>query len=235
MSSRRAREHLPACSDSPGRSTGVRRRRGGGDDFAEDVAEVGRDREVAALVALLAREPGPPAVDAAAADAAADHHHRVAVSVVGAAVAVLAHGPAELRHRQDDRVFHAIAEIGDERGDAAREVVEPRSRAGPAPAPWFTCVSQPPISANATSSPTSDFASCAICFSAWPNGAARIVGAVRRLVLRRVGALQHLDRVERLAAGAVRGPGRPPPRTAPRTTRRPRRSPDRRGCRTAPI
>ena len=45
--------------------------------------------------------------------------------------------------------------------------------------------------------------SCAICCSAWPNGAARIVGAVLGLIPRRVGALQHLDRVERLAAGAV--------------------------------
>ena len=50
--------------------------------------------------------------------------------------------------------------------------------------------------------------SCAICLSACPNGAARIVRAVVRLVPRRVRALQHLDRVERLAAGAVRARGR---------------------------
>ena len=46
------------------------------------------------------------------------------MAVIGAAVAVLRHRAAELRHRQDDRVGHAIAEILRERGDAAREVVE---------------------------------------------------------------------------------------------------------------
>ena len=95
------------------------------DDLAEDVAEVGRHRQVAAFVALLEREARPPAVDLAAAHAAADHHHRVAVPVIRAAVAVLAHRPPELRHRQDDGVRHAIAEVGDERRDAAREIVEP--------------------------------------------------------------------------------------------------------------
>ena len=96
------------------------------DDLAEDVAEVGRHREIAAFVALLDRQAGPAAVDLAAADAAADRHHRVAVSVIGAAVAVLPHRPSELRHRQHDGVGHAVAEVGDERGDAAREVVEAR-------------------------------------------------------------------------------------------------------------
>ena len=41
-------------------------------DFAEDVAEVGGDREVAALVAVLGLQPRPLAVDLAALDAAAD-------------------------------------------------------------------------------------------------------------------------------------------------------------------
>src|ERR1051326_8182715 len=61
------------------------------DDLAEDVAEIGRDREVAPVVALLDREAGPPPVHFSAANAAADDHHRVAVPVIGAAVAVLAH------------------------------------------------------------------------------------------------------------------------------------------------
>src|SRR4051812_3908163 len=47
------------------------------DDFAEDVPEVGGDRQVAAVVALVHRQPRPSPVDAAAANAAADDHHRV--------------------------------------------------------------------------------------------------------------------------------------------------------------
>ena len=48
------------------------------------------------------------------------------MAVIGAAIAVLVHRAAELRHREHDGVGHAIAEVGDERRDAAREVVEPR-------------------------------------------------------------------------------------------------------------
>ena len=70
-------------------------------------------------------EARPLAVDLAAADAAADDHHRVAVTVIGAAGAVLRHRPPELRHRHHDDVLHAVAEIADERRDAAREIVEP--------------------------------------------------------------------------------------------------------------
>src|SRR5882672_12204012 len=95
------------------------------DDLAEDVAEVGRDGEVAAVVPPVDGKPGPLAVNVSAANAAANDHHRVAMSVVRAAVAVLAHRAAEFRHRQHDRVFHEIAQVGDERSDRAREVVEP--------------------------------------------------------------------------------------------------------------
>ena len=135
------------------------------DDFAEHVAEIGRDREVAALVALSASRPGhlpytrpprtPPPID----------HHRVAVAVVGAAIAVLVHRAPELRHRQDDDVGHAIAEVGDERRDAAAEVVEPRRELALRAA--LVDVRVPAAdSANATSSPTSALMSCAICRSA---------------------------------------------------------------------
>src|ERR1043166_932471 len=49
------------------------------DDFSEHVAEVGGHREVAAVVPVINREPGPSSVHAPAEDAAADDHHRVAV------------------------------------------------------------------------------------------------------------------------------------------------------------
>ena len=71
--SEQPREPRRAACCSPGKSA-----RGSGhaevprDDFAEDVAEIGGDREVAAFVALLDRQARPLAVDVPAADAAAD-------------------------------------------------------------------------------------------------------------------------------------------------------------------
>src|ERR1044071_7553977 len=50
--------------------------------LGENVSEVRRNREVAALVELFALETGPLAVDLAALDVAAEHEHRVAMSVV---------------------------------------------------------------------------------------------------------------------------------------------------------
>ena len=82
---------------------------------------IARSRPCQSCVAL---EAGPLAVDLAALDRPAEDEHRVAVAVVGAAVAVLLHRPAELRHRDEHDVGHAIAEILRERGEAAREIIE---------------------------------------------------------------------------------------------------------------
>src|SRR5690349_3624893 len=95
------------------------------DDLRKNVTEIGGDREVALVVALLPREAGPLAVDATAAHAAADHHHRIAMAVVGPAVAVLAYRAAELGHREHHRLGHAVAQVGDQRGDAAPQIIEP--------------------------------------------------------------------------------------------------------------
>ena len=113
-----AREDASRCLSTP---------RWRDDDLREDVAEVGRDREVAALVALFGREAGPRAVDLAAADAAAEDEHRVAVAVVGAAVAVLLHRPAELRHRE-----HTMSAMRSPRSvaSAAMPCAKSSSRAG---------------------------------------------------------------------------------------------------------
>src|SRR6185369_3764693 len=67
-------------------------------DLGEEIAEVGADGEIAGLEALLGGEAGPAAVEAAAAHAAAEDEHGGRVPVVGAAVAVLGHRAAELRH-----------------------------------------------------------------------------------------------------------------------------------------
>ena len=54
----------------------------------------------------------------------ANHEQRAGVAVVRAAIAVLARHAAELGHRHDHDVVHAIAEVGDQRGDRAGEIVE---------------------------------------------------------------------------------------------------------------
>src|SRR5262249_48318018 len=95
------------------------------DDLCEHVPEVGSDGEIAALVPFVGSETRPRAVNVTTTQAAANHEHRIAMTVIRAAVAVLIHRPSKLRHRQNDDVRHAIAEIGDERRDASREVVEP--------------------------------------------------------------------------------------------------------------
>ena len=53
---------------------------------------------------------------------AAEGEEAGAVAVVGAAVAVLAGGPAELAHRQHHDVGHPVAEVGVERGQRPAEV-----------------------------------------------------------------------------------------------------------------
>src|SRR5713101_6903507 len=82
--------------------------------LGEELAEVGRDRQVAPFEELLGREPGPPTVDAAAEHGAAQHQHGGAMAVVGAAVAVLAHGPAEFGHGEHEHILHAFTEVAGE-------------------------------------------------------------------------------------------------------------------------
>ena len=172
------------------------------DDLTEDVAEVGGDGEIAPVVPLFDRKARPLAVHAAAAHAAANHQHRVAVAVIGPAVAVLIHGAAKLRHRQHDRVRHAIAEVGDERGDAAREVVE-------AAGELALCRALVDVRVPAAEVGERDleadvrFGQLRDLPERLAERAAWIVGAVLGLVLRRIGHLEHLDRVERLTARAV--------------------------------
>src|SRR5215468_11291404 len=72
-----------------------------GDDLAQHVAEVSRHLKVAGAVELLGAQARPLAVDLATGDVATEHEHRVAMTVVGAAAAVLGRAPPELAHRYD--------------------------------------------------------------------------------------------------------------------------------------
>src|SRR4029453_2062027 len=96
-----------------------------GGDFVEEVAEVGGDGEVAAFEALLGGQAGPAAVDSAAANGAAQDEHRGGVTVAGAPVAVLGNRAAELGHRQDDDLAHAVADVACEGGQGRTELAQP--------------------------------------------------------------------------------------------------------------
>src|SRR2546423_35356 len=63
---------------------------------------------------------------AATAQAAVERPVHRAVAVIGAAVAVLAEGAAELAHHQHHRVAPCVAHRSPERGEAAAKLVEPR-------------------------------------------------------------------------------------------------------------
>src|SRR5689334_20961745 len=79
--------------------------------LAHHSAEVRGESEVAPFVELVLAEPGPLAVDVAAANRTAEHEHDVGVSVVGAAVSVLAGSSSELAHGDDDGIFREIAKV----------------------------------------------------------------------------------------------------------------------------
>ena len=92
--------------------------------LGEHVAVVRRDREVAPLEELIGFETWPGAVHRTALDRAAHHHHHATVPVIRAAVAVLGGGTSELRHRDDDHIRHAVAEIAGERRQAVAELIQ---------------------------------------------------------------------------------------------------------------
>ena len=71
--------------------------------------------------ALTLTEAGPLPVALSTLDRSSHEEHQVGMPVVGAAVAVLSRRATELRHRQDDDVLHAIAQILFERGEPLAE------------------------------------------------------------------------------------------------------------------
>ena len=92
--------------------------------FGEHRAEVRRERQVALLVELFARQPGPAAVHPMSLHFTADHEHGAGVSVVGPAIAVLAGHPPELRHRENHHIAHPVTEVGDQRCNRRREIAQ---------------------------------------------------------------------------------------------------------------
>src|SRR5687768_6143031 len=80
--------------------------------FREYRSEIGRERQIAALVELLARQTRPPAVHLPPFHRPAKEKHRAGVSMVGASVALPARHADELCPRPDGDVGPAIAGVG---------------------------------------------------------------------------------------------------------------------------
>src|SRR5581483_9049319 len=64
--------------------------------LSQHVAKSGSQRQIALLVQLLRLQARPIAVYLSPAHIAAHHEHHVGMSMIGSAIAVLFHGPAEL-------------------------------------------------------------------------------------------------------------------------------------------
>src|SRR5215471_3884720 len=85
---------------------------------SENAAKIGCYRQVAPLVKLCRGEAGPIAVDAAAHDGSSQNPNDIAMTVIGAAVAVLPESAAEFRQDQDDRLPPCLAAAASEGGEA---------------------------------------------------------------------------------------------------------------------
>src|SRR3954454_6186231 len=92
--------------------------------FGHYGAEIRSECKVASLVELIIIQPRPFAVDMTTTHGTAEHEHDVRVTVIRAAVAVLARGASELAHGNDHCVVGKIAEVIPEGGDGLRQIAQ---------------------------------------------------------------------------------------------------------------
>src|SRR5260370_14682356 len=162
------------------------------EQLAEEVPEVGGECEVAALVEPARAEAGPASVGPAAPDLAPEHEREAGMAVVGAAVAVLAHGAAELGHGHQHHVRHAVAEVAVERGEGGAQLAQ--AARAPALNPAFGRVVGPAAhvcEGHLHSHPGLD--ELRDLPEAVAIGPAWVGGYRRRLILRGVRLLEELD------------------------------------------
>ena len=96
-----------------------------GDDFADDIAEVGGVFEVAVLVELIGGEASPFAEHfVSLGDGSADGEHAVRPPVIGAAGAVFANSASEVAECKQEGVLHLAAHVFVKRGDGIAEIFE---------------------------------------------------------------------------------------------------------------
>src|SRR5258706_6567559 len=86
---------------------------------------IGGDGEIAAFEQLRGRKARPVAITAATAHPPAGQPDHVAVAMIGAAVAVLLNGAAELGDDDDDRVVPVATQAAGQRGQPIAERTQP--------------------------------------------------------------------------------------------------------------
>ncbi len=164
-------------------------------NFAEDIAEIGSQLEIASLVELIALQAGPLAINLFAAHAVADYKHRIRVAMVGAAVSVLPGSAAKLRHRQNHYVVHALTEIGVERRDRVAELLQQIAELTARAA--LVDVSVPAAHVGKRHlEPDTGFDQLRNLQQRIAKRRARILGAVLRSILRRINLLEIVNRLE---------------------------------------
>ncbi len=93
-------------------------------NFSEYIAEVGGQGEIAAFVKLIVFETGPAAVNFPTTHTVSQDKHRIRMTVVRAAISILAYRPAKLRHRQHNYVIHSLSQILVKRRDTRTELLQ---------------------------------------------------------------------------------------------------------------
>src|SRR5215472_13466078 len=171
-------------------------------DLGEELTEIRGHGEITPFVELLARKARPLPDYASALHGAAQDEHGRGMSVVGAPVAVLAHGAAELRHGQHHHVAHALPQIAIEGGQALGELGKTEGEL-PALIPLVrvgvpaTHVGEGDLEADVGLDELGDL------LQDVAEPAARILRAVLGWEALGIGRLEHLHRVEGLAARSV--------------------------------
>ena len=166
------------------------------------MTEVGGHGEVAPLVELLAREARPRPDHAPTFDGAAEDEHGRGVAVIGAAIAVLAHGAAKFRHGQDYHLVHAIAEVPVQRGQALGELAEALGELSPLVALIGVGIPAPRVRESHLE-PHVGLDELGDLLEAVAEPATRILRAVRGREALGIGRLEHLHGVEGFPTRAV--------------------------------
>jgi len=170
--------------------------------FADDLAKIRGESQVSAFVELRRIEAGPASVDFAALHRAAQNKHHVGMAVISAAIAVLA-----CRAADSDMVTTTVSSPRSPRSvqKAASDCEKSRSTL----AIWPLGCSFVHVMIPATYVSKGHLHS-EVCLDelrelaqAVAEAPLGIIGARRRLVLRRVRGLQHSYRVKRFFSGAV--------------------------------
>src|SRR5262245_44391353 len=175
-------------------------------NLREYAAEVGREREVATFVELLLLQTWPFTVDLLALHVAADDEHRRRVTVVRPTIAILPRRAAELRHRENRDVRHAVAEVLHERADRFREIVEPRRQLARRAALIHVCVPSADVGERDLQT-NIRFDELRDLTQMLAERRPRILRAVARNILLRIRRFENLHGLEHLSARPVYGVG----------------------------